>query len=104
GADHPDREARRSRDLGQGPARIRDADRRRDQGFDGWQTPEPRSDHRAGDAAQFDRADRRRWPQPAAPRDRSDGAAAAGLRRLLAYREIGVTPRRGAYFFAPRMT
>ncbi len=75
-------QARRSRNAGQGPARIRNADRRRDQGFAVGQAAEPRVGHRADHAANLDRADRRRRPQPAAPRARPAGAAAARLSHL----------------------
>ncbi len=80
GAADPDREARRSGNARQGPARIRDADRRRDQGSADGQAAEPRIDDRADHAAYLDRADRRRRPQPAAPGGRPAGAAAAGLK------------------------
>ena len=79
GAADPHREARRSRDAGQGAARIRDAHRRRDQGSAHGQAAEPRIGDRADDAAHLDRADRRRRPQPAASRAGAAGAAAAGV-------------------------
>ena len=59
----PHREARRPRNAGQGPARIRDAHRRRDQGSARRQAPDARIGDRAGDAARLRGADRR---QPAA--------------------------------------
>ena len=86
GAANPHREARRSGHAGQGAARIRDVERRRDQGPARGQAAEPRIGDRAVDPAHLDRADGRRRPQPAASRARPDGAAAAGVRLITAGR------------------
>ena len=74
----PDREARRPRSAGQGPARIRDADRRRDHRSAQGQEAEPRVGAGADHAARLRRAAGRQ----AAPASRSGsrpGAAAAGV-------------------------
>ena len=63
GAADPHREARRPRNAGQGPARIRDADRRRDQGPAPGQAADARIRDRAADAARLRGADRRRRPR-----------------------------------------
>ena len=77
-----DRQARRPRNARQGAARIRDADRRRDQGPDRRQAAVARIHHRAGDAARFRRAAGRQ-AAAASARSRWARAAAAGVILLL---------------------
>ena len=74
---NPRGEARRSRDPRQGPARIRDPDRRRDQGPARRQAADTRIGDRADDAARF-RCSAGRQAAPASG-SRWPGAAAAGL-------------------------
>ncbi len=78
---NPHREARRSRNAGQGPARIRDAVRRRDQGSARRQAAGARRRDRAVGAA---RAPPCRPPASSRPRPeaRRSRAAAAGVTRL----------------------
>ena len=77
---HPHREARRPAHAGQGPARVRDADRRRDQGSAEGQAAAPRIGDRAVDAALLRGAQCRQ--AASAARYRRHGAAAAGLMAL----------------------
>ena len=79
GHPNPHREARRPRGAGQGPARVRDADRRRDYRSARGQAPGARVGHRADHAALVGGAAGRQ--AAAAPRaaDRRSRAAAAGL-------------------------
>ena len=74
-----DGEARRSRNARQGPARVRDADRRRDQGPARRQAADARIRDRAGDAALLRRADRRQGPPRPGARPARSAAAAAGV-------------------------
>ena len=75
----PHREARRPRSAGQGPARVRDADRRRDQGPARGQAPGARVGDRADHAALVRGAAGRQAAPAARAADRRSGAAAAGL-------------------------
>ena len=84
-------EARRPRNARQGPARIRDADRRRDQGSARRQAADARIGDRAGDAARLRRAARRQ-AAPAAG-DRRARAAAAGLTRAISATCAGSSKR-----------
>ena len=75
----PHREARGPRDAGQGPARVRDAERRRDHRPLERQEAEPRVGHRAGRAALVGGAEHQE--PPAAGARRRHRPAAAGLKK-----------------------
>ena len=89
GPPHPDREAGRSGEPRQGPARIRDPVRRRDQGPAQRQAAGPRHGRAAGADAAL--AGPHRRPRPAARDGRRAGAAAAGL---IASRKLNEGARR----------
>ena len=83
-------QARRSRNAGQGAPRVRDADRRRDQGPARRQAAGARIGDRAVDAARLGRAARRQ-AAPAA-RDRRPRAAAAGVDQRLVWNRTPAAP------------
>ena len=88
GAPDPRSQARRSRNAGQGPARVRDAVGRRDQGSARRQAADPRVGDRAAGAALLGGAAGRQEPPAARARHRPDGAAAAGLNFGLSHRQM----------------